>query len=214
MTGDRPGRPDPHPDAVLGALRAQRVMAIVRAGDAEQAYTAATRLVGAGLRVVEVSLGTPQALDAVERLVRRHDGVAAIGVGTVLDAADVDRAAGIGASFIVAPTLNPAVVTAAAAHGLASFPGCATPSEMWQAAGLGATGVKIFPASLWTPRALADLLHALPGLRCVPTGGVRLDDIPAWLAAGALAVGLGSALAGESAVARVLEAVSLAPGPP
>ena len=63
-------------------------------------------------------------------------------------------------------------------------------------------------------QALADLLHALPGLRCVPTGGVRLDDIPAWLAAGALAVGLGSALAGESAVARVLEAVSLAPGPP
>jgi 2-dehydro-3-deoxyphosphogluconate aldolase / (4S)-4-hydroxy-2-oxoglutarate aldolase len=58
------------------------------------------------------------------------------------------------------------------------------------------------------------LLHALPGLRCVPTGGVRLDDIPAWLAAGALALGLGSALAGESAVARVLEAVSLAPGPP
>jgi 2-dehydro-3-deoxyphosphogluconate aldolase/(4S)-4-hydroxy-2-oxoglutarate aldolase len=189
-------------------------MAIVRAGDAEQAYTAATRLVDAGLRVVEVSLGTPQALDAVERLVRRHDGVAAIGVGTVLDAADVDRAAGIGASFIVAPTLNPAVVRTAAEHGLASFPGCATPSEMWQAAGLGATGVKIFPASLWTPRALADLLHALPGLRCVPTGGVRLDDIPAWLAAGALAVGLGSALAGDSAVARVLEAVSLAPGPP
>ena len=204
----------PAPDAVLGALQAQRVMAIVRAGDAGQAYTAATRLIDSGLRAVEVSLSTPQALDAVERLVRRHDGAAAIGVGTVLDAADVARAAGIGASFIVAPTLNPAVVRAAAAHGLASFPGCATPSEMWHAAGLGATGVKIFPASLWTPQALADLLHALPALRCVPTGGVRLDDIPAWLAAGALAVGLGSALADESAVARVLEAVSLAPGPP
>jgi 2-dehydro-3-deoxyphosphogluconate aldolase / (4S)-4-hydroxy-2-oxoglutarate aldolase len=187
-------------------------MAIVRAGGAEQAYAAASRLIEAGLRAVEVSLSTPQALDAVERLAREPGGDVTIGVGTVLDPADVGRAAAIGASFIVAPTLNPAVVAAAAGHGLASFPGCATPSEMVHAAELGATGVKIFPASLWTPQALADLLHALPGLRCVPTGGVRLDDVPAWLAAGALAVGLGSALAGESAVARVLEAASRAPG--
>ena len=197
--------------AVLGALQAQRVMAIVRAGDAGQAYAAGARLIDAGLRVVEVSLGTPRALDAVEKLVSRPGHTAAIGVGTVLDPADVDRAAGIGASFIVSPTLDPAVVEATVARGLASFPGCATPSEMVRAAGLGAAGVKIFPASLWTPQAMADLLHALPSLRCVPTGGVRLDDIPSWLAAGALAVGLGSALADESAVARVLEAVS--PGP-
>jgi 2-dehydro-3-deoxyphosphogluconate aldolase / (4S)-4-hydroxy-2-oxoglutarate aldolase len=199
---------------VLGALQAQRVMAIVRAGDAGRAYAAGARLIDAGLRVVEVSLGTPRALDAVEKLVSRHGHTAAIGVGTVLAAADVDRAAGIGASFIVSPTLDRDVVETTVARGLASFPGCATPSEMWQAAGLGATGVKIFPASLWTPQAMADLLHALPGLRCVPTGGVRLDDIPSWLAAGALAVGLGSALADESAVARVLEAASRAPGTP
>lgn len=201
-------------NAVLAALQAQRVMAIVRVGDAGQAYAAGARLIDAGLRVVEVSLGTPQALDAVEKLVSRAGHTAAIGVGTVLDAADVDRAGGIGASFIVSPTLDPAVVEATVAGGLASFPGCATPSEMVRAAGLGATGVKIFPASLWTPQAVADLLHALPSLRCVPTGGVRLDDIPSWLAAGALAVGLGSALADESAVTRVLEAVSRASSPP
>jgi 2-dehydro-3-deoxyphosphogluconate aldolase / (4S)-4-hydroxy-2-oxoglutarate aldolase len=205
LTADRSAGEHP----VLAALRAQRVMAIVRADGAEQAYVAASRLIDAGIRAVEVSLSTPQALDAVERLARRHAGDVTIGAGTVLDPVDVGRAAGIGASFIVAPTLNPAVVTVAAGHGLASFPGCATPSEMWHATELGATGVKIFPASLWTPQAMADLRHALPGLRCVPTGGVRLEDVPAWLAAGALAVGLGSALADESAVARVLEAGAL-----
>lgn len=196
--------------AVLRALSEQRIMAIVRASDAERALAIASGLIDAGLRVVEVSMGTPRALDVIARLVGRYEGTALIGVGTVLDAETVCHAAAIGAQFIVAPTLNPDVVMAASAHGLASFPGCATPSEMEHASRLGTTGIKVFPASLWRPQALSDVIRALPSLRCVPTGGIGLDDLASWLDAGAIAVGLGSALAQGSpaVVARARAAVA------
>jgi 2-dehydro-3-deoxyphosphogluconate aldolase/(4S)-4-hydroxy-2-oxoglutarate aldolase len=151
---------------------------------------------------------TPRALEIVDGLVRQFGGTAHVGVGTVLDAATTAEAARIGARFVVAPNLNAKVVQAAAGHGLASFPGCATPSEMQRAVELGATAVKLFPASLWTPRAMTDVLHAMPHLGCVPTGGVGLDDIAPWLRAGAIAVGLGSCLedGADAAMARVRSA--------
>jgi 2-dehydro-3-deoxyphosphogluconate aldolase/(4S)-4-hydroxy-2-oxoglutarate aldolase len=195
--------PEDRAEALVAALAVDRVLAIVRTSQTEDARHAAADLVDAGLRVVEVSLTTPGAWEVVEWLVGYAPPEVVVGVGTVLTADAARRAARCGAAFLVSPVLDTEVLTVGRDCGLAVVPGCATPSEMWRAIRCGATAVKIFPASTWTPRALADLLTPLPDLPCVPTGGVADDDVPAWLAAGALAVGLGSSLTdGDSATAH------------
>jgi 2-dehydro-3-deoxyphosphogluconate aldolase/(4S)-4-hydroxy-2-oxoglutarate aldolase len=179
---------------IANAIRDQRVIGIVRTSTAEEAHAAATALLRAGLRVVEVSLVTPGALEVIKSL----SGVAAagshIGVGTVLRPDQVAAAVRCGAEFVVSPVLDADVVAAARAEDLVVIPGAATPSEALQARRVGADMVKVFPASAWTPGVLRDVLSALPDIPFVPTGGVTLEDAPEWIGAGAVAVGLGSAL--------------------
>jgi 2-dehydro-3-deoxyphosphogluconate aldolase/(4S)-4-hydroxy-2-oxoglutarate aldolase len=179
---------------VAGAIRAQRVIAIVRAATAEDAHAAATALLHAGLRAVEVSLVTPGALEVISDLAGTRHPAAHIGVGTVLRPRQVADAARAGAEFVVSPTFDAEVVSATTARDLLSVPGVATPTEAVRATFLGADLVKLFPASTWSPAVMGDVLAALPDLAFVPTGGVSLDDAPAWIGAGAVAVGLGGAL--------------------
>jgi 2-dehydro-3-deoxyphosphogluconate aldolase/(4S)-4-hydroxy-2-oxoglutarate aldolase len=179
---------------VAAAVLDQRVIAIVRTASADSAHGAATALLGAGLRAVEVSLVTPGALDVVRDLGGTCRTDAHIGVGTVLRAREVTAAARAGAEFIVSPTFDSEVVGATLALGLLSVPGVATPSEAVRAKFFGADFQKLFPASAWSPAVMSDVLAALPDLGFIPTGGVSLDDAPSWVRAGAVAVGLGSAL--------------------
>ena len=99
-----------------------------------------------------------------------------------------------GATFLVAPNLNPAVISRGHAGGLAVIPGVLTPTEMVHAHQAGADLIKVFPASAWTPSALRDVLAPLPHLPLVPTGGVRIDGAADWIDAGAVAVGIGREL--------------------
>jgi 2-dehydro-3-deoxyphosphogluconate aldolase / (4S)-4-hydroxy-2-oxoglutarate aldolase len=179
----------------LEAIRAARVIAIVRAAEPGCAYPMAAQLIASGVTVVEVSLTTPDAWAVLERLAAEADGSPVeVGAGTVLTRDQVRRAAGLGARFVLSPVLDLEVVESAAGLGLLAIPGCATPTEMHQAVRAGAGALKIFPAGLWSPGTLRDLLRAMPGLRCVPTGGIELASASGWLAAGAIALGLGSAL--------------------
>lgn len=186
MTGNR----------VLEALERHRVVAVVRQKDADSALAHARAVLDAGLRVIEISLTTPGAWEAIAQLATVCAGVADVtmGVGTVHTPEEVDRAAALGAAFVISPTLSRPVIGTARERGIATIPGCLTPTEMWQATQWGADAVKIFPASLWSPASLAGMLEALPSLRCVPTGGIAPGEVTRWLAAGALAVGMGSAL--------------------
>jgi 2-dehydro-3-deoxyphosphogluconate aldolase/(4S)-4-hydroxy-2-oxoglutarate aldolase len=179
---------------VAEAVLDQSVIAIVRAASAEDAHRAATALLQAGLRAVEISLVTPGALGVIRDLAGTGRPEAHIGVGTVLRAREVTAAARAGAEFIVSPILDTEVVSATMALGLLSVPGVATPSEAVRAKFLGADFLKLFPASAWSPAVMGDVLAALPDLAFVPTGGVSLEDAPAWIGAGAVAVGMGGAL--------------------
>jgi 2-dehydro-3-deoxyphosphogluconate aldolase / (4S)-4-hydroxy-2-oxoglutarate aldolase len=179
---------------VRATILDQRVIAIVRAAAAEDAHQAVTALLRAGLRAVEVSLVTPGALDVIREVAGAGHPGAHIGVGTVLRAHEVGEAARAGAEFVVSPTLDAEVVGATTALGLLSIPGVLTPSEAVRATHLGADLVKLFPASAWSPGVMRDVLAALPVLAFVPTGGISLDDAPTWVSAGAVAVGMGSAL--------------------
>ncbi|MFI6984016.1 bifunctional 4-hydroxy-2-oxoglutarate aldolase/2-dehydro-3-deoxy-phosphogluconate aldolase [Embleya sp. NPDC050154] len=112
-----------------------------------------------------------------------------IGAGTVLDAESARHAVAAGARLLVCPTLSADVIRTAHRYGAVVLPGCATPTEMTAAIEAGADAVKVFPASAWTPGAPADVRAALPQLPLIPTGGISLEAAPAWILAGAVAVG-------------------------
>ncbi|WP_375388870.1 bifunctional 4-hydroxy-2-oxoglutarate aldolase/2-dehydro-3-deoxy-phosphogluconate aldolase [uncultured Amnibacterium sp.] len=180
--------------AVSEAVREQGIVAIVRAADAESAARDVATLIDAGLRVVEVSLVTPNAIDVIRTAAASAPDGVLIGVGTAVTAEEVQAAARAGARFVVSPVLRERVLKATLDAGLEALPGVATPTEALQAVDWGSTFVKLFPASLWSPVALREVLTALPALQTVPTGGVTIDTAPEWIGAGAAAVGIGGAL--------------------
>lgn len=176
---------------IMSAIEACRVVAIVRERTEEDAIRAVDALVGAGTRVVEVTMTTPGAIRVVERL-RGSDTL--VGVGTALSAGEVAAAAGAGARFVVTPNLCPEVIRTAHRHGLAALVGCASPTEIMLAMEEGADAVKLFPASALGLAHLAAVHATLPWVPIVPTGGVTETNVAEWIAAGGIAVGMGSAL--------------------
>ena len=177
---------------VLAALTDQRVLGIVRAPGPDAAVERTRRLLAAGLRCVEIAFTTPRAAEAIRAVTAEAPAHVVVGAGTVLDAVDAAAAVAAGARFVVAPDLDEDVVRAAHHLGVPAFPGVGTVTEMRRALRLGADAVKLFPASHLGPRWLRDVRAALPEVPVIPTGGVTADSVPDWLAAGAIACGIGS----------------------
>jgi len=189
---------------VRTAIVAGGVIGIVRSTGAEPAVALSRQIWSAGVSVVEVALTTPGGLRAIETLSAEVQGDRVLGAGTVLDAATARLAILAGARLLVTPTLTEDVIEMAQRYDVATVIGCSTPTEMLRATTLGADLVKVFPASLWSPRVLADVLAALPQLDVVPTGGISPEDAAGWIRAGARAVGIGSGLTrGDDPAARV-----------
>lgn len=196
------------------AIREQGVIAIVRASTPERAKADVEALIDAGIRAVEVSLVTPDAIEVIRQVIPTAPHGVSVGVGTVTTAREVDAAASAGAGFIVSPILREDVVRATREAGMCSVPGVATPTEAMLAMSWQADFVKVFPASLWTPAVLREVLTALPSLPAVPTGGVTIASAPEWIRGGAVAVGIGGTLtrAGDPAAVaqQLLRAVASA----
>jgi len=193
---------------ITRAALEQRVFAILRSDSYEQVTAAADTLLGAGITSLEISMTTPYALDAVSTLRRETGEDSVIGAGTVLDATTARMAVEAGARFLVSPSLDAEVIRTGHRYGVPVFPGVATPTEMVRALELGADALKLFPASGHAPSWLRDVRAALPQAPLLPTGGVTVDSAPEWIAAGAVAVGMGSALTEgdrETVVKRVSE---------
>jgi 2-dehydro-3-deoxyphosphogluconate aldolase/(4S)-4-hydroxy-2-oxoglutarate aldolase len=182
----------------LEFLRAARLIGIVRGTDARAALATTLTLIEEGVGLVEVSLTTPGAPDVIARARAELGADAWIGAGTVVTAADADRAADAGASFIVTPAIGPGV-GAALERGLPVVAGALTPTEVVSAALTGTSIIKLFPASLGGVRHLRALLDPFPTTAFVPVGGVDEQAAREYLAAGALAVGIGSPLVGDAA---------------
>lgn len=188
------------PAAVAARIAERRVVAILRC---DEPARVGAEVIEGGLDVVEVPLGVPGALDAVRALVARFPS-ALVGAGTVMTAADARAALDAGARFLLSPVLRPEVVEAAHAGGAAAVPGAFTPTEVDACMRAGADLVKLFPADRLTPADLRVLLAALPDAPLVPTGGISAANAASWLAAGAVAVGIGGALTREPARAGEL----------
>jgi 2-dehydro-3-deoxyphosphogluconate aldolase / (4S)-4-hydroxy-2-oxoglutarate aldolase len=183
----------------LEQVAAVPVVAILRAADAGRFLEVGRVLYAAGVRAVEVTLTSSGALEAFARLREELPSDALLGVGTVRSAGDAERAVGAGATYLIAPDFRPEVVSWAVERGVPVVPGALTPTEIAAAWGAGATAVKVFPVSaVGGPAYLKAVRAPLPEVPLVPTGGVGIDDIGAYLAAGAVAVGIGSPLLGDA----------------
>ncbi|GGS25322.1 2-dehydro-3-deoxy-phosphogluconate aldolase [Deinococcus knuensis] len=175
-------------------LRAAGVVGVLRAPDVEATVHAARAAARGGLRVLELTFTTPGVTDALRTLRAELSGVT-VGVGTVLNAAQAREAADAGAAFLVSPHLDDDLLREAQTLGVPYLPGILTPSEAVRAGQLGARVLKVFPAaSAGGPGFIRDLRGPLPHLNVMATGGVRPHEVPAYRAAGALAVGLGGHL--------------------
>jgi 2-dehydro-3-deoxyphosphogluconate aldolase / (4S)-4-hydroxy-2-oxoglutarate aldolase len=180
------------------AVTSTRVVAILRAADASRAEEVAQVLLANGVRSLELTLTTEGALEVVERLARSVPAGTDLGVGTVLTADDVERSVDAGARFVVSPSVEPEVIEAAVRHGIASYPGAFTPTEIHAAWRAGASAVKLFPGGALGPGYLKAVRAPLPDVPVIPTGGIGLGTVGEWLDAGAAAVGLGGPLIGDA----------------
>ena len=172
------------------------LIAIVRFHEGGDLPGTIAALTGGGVEVLEITIDTPGALTAVAAAAEAGHTV---GVGTILTAEQVRASADAGARFVVSPGLVPEVIEAAHERGVEPMPGVFTPTELIRAIAAGGRVVKVFPASCGGPGFLRALRGPFPDVPLVPTGGVRIDEIPAYLEAGATAVAVGSELVGRSA---------------
>ena len=174
-------------EAVLNDIREARAIAVLRCNDHANGRGALDAAVRGGFRALEVTLSTPGAVEIIADL-SRHSHLL-IGAGTVLTVEQARAAVQAGARFLVSPVLDTDVITEAARLGCLAIPGCATPTELWNAHRAGAGMQKLFPAPANGPDWLRAVLAPMPFLRVIPTNGVDADNAAAWLAAGAFAVG-------------------------
>lgn len=173
------------------------VIAVLRAGHAREYPPVIDALMAGGVRAIELTLSTAGVLDQIESLVAEF-GDAMIGLGTVTTVTQAETAIGSGAKFIVTPTAELDVVRVACEAGVPVFPGGLTPTELYRCWTAGASAVKLFPASVVGPRYIADIHGPFPDMKIIPSGGVGLDDVEPWIAAGAPAVSVGGPLVGDA----------------
>lgn len=178
--------------ATLAAFAEHRCSAILRTDDPTVVRPALEAVIAGGLRLVEVTLTTPDCLDHIAALRERSDLV--VGAGTVLTLVDAKEAMAAGAQFLVSPVVDAQVISFCRQHELVSVPGTFTPTEMMHAHRAGADLVKLFPGPANGPDYLKAVRGPLPFLKMFPTSGVTEDNIDGWLDAGAFGLGFVASL--------------------
>jgi 2-dehydro-3-deoxyphosphogluconate aldolase/(4S)-4-hydroxy-2-oxoglutarate aldolase len=183
-------------------------MAILRSVQGTHVEAVARTLADAGITCLELTLTIPGALERLPRLRAAVPSDIDLGIGTVTSREEAGAAVEAGADFLVCPTVGLDVLEVATAHGVPCYPGAWTPTEVLTAWQAGATAVKLFPAASGGPAHLRRLRDPLPDIPLLPTGGVAIDQIDDYLAAGAFAVGLGSPLIGDALTGGDLSALA------
>jgi len=185
----------------LSFIEQHRIIAIFRGVSGAGADRGAEALVKAGIKLMEVTMNTEGALQNVADWRKRYEGTALIGAGTVIDLEMAKQAVAAGAEFLVSPNLDEEVVRYAVEQNVPIIPGAMTPTEIVRAWKAGATAVKLFPMASLGLSYLKDVRAPLDKIPIVVTGGVNLDNIADFIAAGAIGVGLGSNLVDKKLIA-------------
>jgi 2-dehydro-3-deoxyphosphogluconate aldolase/(4S)-4-hydroxy-2-oxoglutarate aldolase len=188
-------------EKIVSRIEAEGLVAIVRVPRPELMLPLVKALVAGGIRAVELTMSIPNALEAVRTIDRELGDKILLGVGTVIDDDTCRAAIDAGAKYVISPITRPSLVAAAHALDRPVMLGAYTPTEAQAAHEAGSDFVKIFPADTLGPSYIKSLLAPLPHLKIVPTGGVNLDTMEAYLAAGSAALGTGSALLKKEIIA-------------
>ena len=186
---------------VLDIIQKHKIVAIVRLDDLSTAQHITEALVEGGIRAIEFTLTNPDAVKTIAAMRKTVDEAVAIGAGSVITVEQVRAVADAGAQFVVSPVSKQDVISACLKRDLPAMPGAFTPSEIQQAWEWGASVVKVFPANHLGKRYIKDVRAPLPHLRLMPTGGINADNLCEFLDLGAFAVGVGSSLINNDAVA-------------
>ena len=178
------------------------VVAVVRVDRSEQLLDVVQAVAEGGVKCVEVTMTTPNALQVISDTSKRFGEDILIGVGSVLDAETARMAILAGAEFVVGPALNHDLISMCRRYGRVVMPGAFTPTEIVEAWQSGADLVKVFPASLGGPKLIKALKGPLPQIPLVPTGGVTADNAGDFIQAGAAAVAAGTSLVSNELVKK------------
>jgi 2-dehydro-3-deoxyphosphogluconate aldolase / (4S)-4-hydroxy-2-oxoglutarate aldolase len=187
--------------AVTAAIEQAGVVAIIRMKEPEKVRAVAEAIAAGGARALEVTMTVPRAVELIAELAPTMPSGFLLGAGTVVDAATAKRVIDAGAQFVVGPVFRREVIAACHERDVPVLPGCFTPTEILEAWDAGADIVKVFPATALGPGFIKDVRAPLPHVKLMPTGGVTLDNAGEWIKAGAVAVGVGTALLDAKAIA-------------
>ncbi|WP_223594441.1 bifunctional 4-hydroxy-2-oxoglutarate aldolase/2-dehydro-3-deoxy-phosphogluconate aldolase [Neobacillus bataviensis] len=179
---------------ILSGILENKIIAIIRGSKPERVLSIANALYEGGIKVLEITMNSPKALHVIEEVSGELGDKVLVGAGTVLDKETARAALLAGAKFILSPTVDIETIKITKRYGAVSIPGAFSPTEILQAYENGGDIIKVFPASTMGPGFINDIHGPLPQIPLLPTGGVDLTNIRAYIKAGAAGVGLGSAL--------------------
>lgn len=180
-------------DKIVSTIIREGVVAIVRLEKASQVIPVVDALQKAPLRCIEITTNTPGCFQKIEEVKNRFPDLL-VGVGTVINEKLAKEAIKAGAQFLVTPNTYQAVVDVAHQHDIPVIMGAFSPTEIHMAAAFGADMVKLFPANFFPNEYMKAVRATLPEIPMVPTGGINLENISSWFAAGADALGVGSTI--------------------
>jgi 2-dehydro-3-deoxyphosphogluconate aldolase/(4S)-4-hydroxy-2-oxoglutarate aldolase len=178
---------------ILNTILQHQIVAILRGFKKDDVPNIAEALYGGGIRLVEVTLNSADALQLIRTLSIKYENKLQIGAGTVLTVKDARKAIDAGAKFLISPITDTEVIKTAVDNAVVSIPGAFTPSEIYTGYEYGADLIKIFPSQ--SPEYIKSILAPLSKIPVMPTGGIGLENIKAYKIAGASAYGIGSSLA-------------------
>ena len=195
--------------SIAKAIEELGVVAVIRLKDPAKLRAVVDALADGGVRALEVTMTVPRAVEMIRELAPALPEGFLLGAGTVTDVATARAVIDAGAMFVVGPVFRPDIIGACHERGVPAMPGCFSPTEILAAHEAGADIVKVFPATMLGPQYIRDVRAPLPQLKLMPTGGVTLDNAGDWIRAGAVAVGIGSALVDTTAIEeRRFEAIA------
>jgi len=185
---------------VTRAIEGMGVVAVIRLKDPGRVRAVVDALADGGVRALEVTMTVPRAVDLIRDLAPTMPPGFLLGAGTVVDGETAKAVIDAGARFVVSPVFRSGVIRACHERDVPVMPGCFSPTEILDAYDAGADIIKVFPATMLGPQFLKDVRAPLPQVKLMPTGGVTLDNAGDWIRAGAVAVGVGSALVDAKAI--------------
>jgi 2-dehydro-3-deoxyphosphogluconate aldolase/(4S)-4-hydroxy-2-oxoglutarate aldolase len=188
-------------EQVLARIREVGLVPVVRAQSADEAMKAIDAIRDGGIPILEITMTVPGAVGLMEQVARRYGADVVVGAGTVLDAETARACILAGAQFVVSPALDLPTIACCRRYSIPVFPGALTPTEVVSAWSAGADVVKVFPANALGGASYIKALKApLPHVELIPTGGVNLKTAADFIAAGALALGVGADLVDLKAI--------------